>query len=100
MLENLRKEGWSEEYDKLRVCLLLQTPVQFLFFRNISQGAENSGNERIFYPIRWWGDVHLYFHFSEHEYQQFLRAESKIWHFLGNIRNCFSYERMTKLQVA
>ena len=46
------------------------------------------------------GDVYRYFHFSEDDYQQFLRAESKGRHFLSNIRNCFPYERMAKLRVA
>lgn len=46
------------------------------------------------------GDVYRYFHFSGDEYQQFLRAESKGRHFLSNIRNCFPYERLAKLQVA
>ena len=46
------------------------------------------------------GDVYRYFHFSEEDYQQFLCAESKGRHFLSNIRNCFPYERLAKLQVA
>lgn len=46
------------------------------------------------------GDVYRYFHFPEDDYQQFLRAESKGRHFLSNIRNCFPYERLAKLQVA
>ncbi len=46
------------------------------------------------------GDVYRYFHFSEADHQQFLRAESKGRHFLSNIRNCFPYERLVKLQVA
>ena len=46
------------------------------------------------------GDVYRYFHVSEDDYQHFLTAESKGRHFLSNIRNCFPYERMAKLQVA
>jgi len=46
------------------------------------------------------GDVYRYFQFSNDDYQQFLRAESKGRHFLNNIRNCFPYERMAKLRVA
>jgi hypothetical protein len=46
------------------------------------------------------GDVYRYFEFSNDEYQQFLNAESKGRHFLSNIRNCFSYERMATLRVA
>lgn len=46
------------------------------------------------------GDVYRYFQFSRDDYQHFLNAESKGRHFLSNIRNCFSYERMAKLQVA
>lgn len=46
------------------------------------------------------GDVYRYFQFSQDEYQHFLRAESKGRHFLSNIRNCFPYECMAKLQVA
>jgi hypothetical protein len=45
-------------------------------------------------------DVYRYFQFSKDDYQQFLSAESKRRHFLNNIRNCFPYERMAKLQVA
>jgi hypothetical protein len=46
------------------------------------------------------GDVYRYFQFSHDDYQHFLTAESKGHYFLTNIRNCFSYERMAKLQVA
>lgn len=46
------------------------------------------------------GDVYRYFQFSQDDYQHFLNAESKGRHFLSNIRNGFSYERMAKLQVA
>ena len=46
------------------------------------------------------GDVYRYFDFSSDDYQQFLNAESKGRHFLSTIRNCFSYERMAKLQLA
>ncbi len=46
------------------------------------------------------GDVYRYFQFSQNDYQCFLAAESKGHHFLSHIRNCFSYERMAKLQVA
>ena len=46
------------------------------------------------------GDVYRYFQFSEDDYQQFLRAESKGRHFLSDIRNCFPYERMAKFRVA
>ena len=46
------------------------------------------------------GDVYRYLQFSQDDYQQFSNAESKGRYFLGNIRNCFSYERLAKLQVA
>ena len=46
------------------------------------------------------GDVYRYFEFSNDDYQQFLSAESKGRYFLSNIRNCFRYERLAKLQVA
>jgi KTSC domain len=46
------------------------------------------------------GDVYRYFDFPDEAYQQFLLAESKGQFFLANIRNCFRYERMTKLRVA
>ncbi len=46
------------------------------------------------------GDIYRYFEFSNSDYQQLLSAESKGCHFLSNIRNCFPYERMAKLQVA
>ena len=45
-------------------------------------------------------DVYRYLQFSQDDYQQFLNAESKGRHFLSNIRNCFPYERLAKLQVA
>lgn len=46
------------------------------------------------------GDVYRYFQFCNGDYQHFLSAESKGCHFLSHIRNCFSYERLAKLQVA
>ena len=46
------------------------------------------------------GDVSRYFDFPDADYRQFLLAESKGQFFLRNIRNCFRYERMAKLQVA
>jgi hypothetical protein len=46
------------------------------------------------------GNVYGYFQFSKDDYQHFPSAESKGHHFLGNIRDCFPYERMAKLQVA
>ena len=46
------------------------------------------------------GDVYRYFQFSNDDYQRFLAAESHGRHFLTHIRNCFSYERLAKLQVA
>jgi KTSC domain len=45
-------------------------------------------------------DVYRYFEFSNDDYQHFLSAESKGRYFLSNIRNCFRYERLAKLQVA
>lgn len=38
--------------------------------------------------------------FPNETFQQFLLAESKGQFFLSNIRNCFRYERLAKLQVA
>jgi hypothetical protein len=46
------------------------------------------------------GDVYRYFDFPDGDYRHFLLAESKGQFFLCNIRNCFRYERMAKLQVA
>ena len=46
------------------------------------------------------GDVYRYFDFPDSDYRQLLLAESKGQFFLNNIRNCFRYERMAKLQVA
>ena len=46
------------------------------------------------------GDVYRYFQFSNDDYQHFLSAESHGRHFLNQIRSCFPYERMAKLQVA
>ena len=46
------------------------------------------------------GDVYRYFDFLSHDFERFLRAESKGRYFLSNIRNCFRYERMAKLHAA
>ena len=56
--------------------------------------------QRILYLRFRSGDVYRYFQFSKDDYQHLLSAESKGRHFLSNIRNCFPYERMAKLQVA
>ena len=61
--------------------------------------AYDAGTRTLYLRFRS-GDVYRYFHLSEDDYQQFLRAESNGRHFLSNIRNCFSYERRAKLQVA
>ena len=71
-------------------------PLESKMFFSVAYDAE----KRIPYLRFRSGDVYRYFHFSEDDYQQFLRAESKGRHFLSNIRNCFSYERLAKLQVA
>jgi hypothetical protein len=57
-------------------------------------------NKRILYLRFRSGDVYRYFDFPGDDYQQFLQAESKGQFFLSNIRNCFRYERLAKLQVA
>ncbi len=46
------------------------------------------------------GEVYRYFEFPEKQYPEFLDAESHGRYFLSNIRNQFSYERLTKLQAA
>jgi hypothetical protein len=46
------------------------------------------------------GDVYRYFDFPDKTYQQFLLAESKGQFFLRDIRNCFRYQRLAKLQAA
>ena len=72
--------------------LLLESKM----FLSVAYDAE----KRILYLRFRSGDVYRYFQFSSDDYQQLLSAESKGRHFLSNIRNCFSYERMAKLQVA
>ena len=71
-------------------------PLESKMFFSVAYDAE----KRILYLRFRSGDVYRYFHFSQHEYQHFLSAEAKGRHFLSNIRNCFPYERMAKLQVA
>jgi hypothetical protein len=57
-------------------------------------------SQRILYLRFRSGDVYRYFQFSQDDYQQFLGAQSKGRHVLAQIRNCFPYERLAKLQVA
>jgi hypothetical protein len=71
-------------------------PLESKMFFSVAYDADN----RILYLRFRSGEVYQYFQFSEDNYQQFLRAESKGRHFLHNIRNCFPYERLAKLQVA
>lgn len=71
-------------------------PLESKMFFPVAYGADT----RTLYLRFRSGDVYRYFHFSEDDYQQFLRAESKGRHFLSNIRNCFPYERLARLQVA
>ena len=46
------------------------------------------------------GDVYRYFEFPEHEYREFLTAESHGHYFLDHIRDRFRYERLAKLYTA
>jgi len=46
------------------------------------------------------GDVYRYFDFPDHQYQEFLNAESHGRHFLSHIRDHFRYERLAKLRTA
>ncbi len=71
-------------------------PLESKMFFSVAYDADT----RILYLRFRSSDVYQYFQFSEDNYQQFLRAESKGRHFLRNIRNCFPYERLAKLQVA
>jgi KTSC domain len=57
-------------------------------------------NKHILYLRFRSGDVYRYFDFPDEAHQQFLLAESKGQFFLTNIRSCFRYERLAKLQVA
>jgi hypothetical protein len=45
------------------------------------------------------GDVYCYFDFPANEYETFLAAESKGRFFLSEIRDCFHYERLARLQT-
>ena len=71
-------------------------PVESKMFTAVAYDAE----KHVLYLRFRSGEVYRYFDFLRHDYQQFLSAESKGRHFLSNIRNCFSYERMAKLRVA
>ena len=71
-------------------------PLESKMFRSVAYDA----NQCILYLRFQSGDVYRYFQFANDDYQLFLSAESKGRHFLSNIRNCFPYERMAKLQVA
>lgn len=57
------------------------------------------GEKRILYLRFHSGDVYRYFELLNHDYKQFLGAESKGRYFLSNIRNRFRYERMAKLRL-
>jgi hypothetical protein len=46
------------------------------------------------------GDVYRYFGFPEHQYPEFLNAESRGRYFLNHIRDCFRHERLAKLRTA
>jgi hypothetical protein len=71
-------------------------PVESKMLSSVAYDAEN----HILYLRFRSGDVYRYFDFPDEAHQQFLLAESKGQFFLTNIRNCFRYERMAKLQVA
>lgn len=58
------------------------------------------GNKHILYLRFRSGDLYRYVDFPNETFQQFLLAESKGQFFLSNIRNCFRYQRLAKLQVA
>ena len=45
------------------------------------------------------GDVYRYFDFPASAYETFLAAESKGRFFLSEIRDCFRYERLARLQT-
>lgn len=71
-------------------------PLESTMFLSVGYDA----NKCILYLRFRSGDVYRYFQFSNDDYLLFLSAESKGRHFVSNIRNCFPYERMAKLQVA
>lgn len=71
-------------------------PLESKMFLSVAYDAK----QHILYLRFRGGDVYRYFQFSQDDYEQFVNAESKGRHFLSNIRNCFSYERLAKLQVA
>lgn len=58
------------------------------------------GNKHTLYLRFRSGDVYRFFDVPNENFQQFLLAESKGQFFPSNIRNCFRYERLAKLQVA
>jgi KTSC domain-containing protein len=62
--------------------------------------AYDADQQILYLRFRKTGDVYRYFEFPGTEYQAFLDAESRGRFFLGQIRNCFPYERMAKLRAA
>jgi hypothetical protein len=58
-------------------------PVESKMFLSVAY----DGKKRTLYLRFRSGDVYRYFQFSDDDYQQSLRAESKGRHFLSNIRN-------------
>lgn len=75
---------------------MIWLPLDSQMFLSVAYDA----TQRVLYLRFRSGDVYRYFHFSNDDYQRFLTAESKGRHFLSNIRNGFSYQRLAKLQVA
>jgi hypothetical protein len=75
---------------------MIWLPLESKMFFSVAYDAK----QRILYLRFRSGDVYRYLQFSEDEYQHFIDAESKGRHFLSQIRNCFPFERLAKLQVA
>jgi hypothetical protein len=71
-------------------------PLESKMFLSLAYDAKQN---ILYLPFRS-ADVYRYLQFSQDDYRQFLNAESKGRHSLSNIRNCFPYERLAKLQVA
>ena len=71
-------------------------PLESQMFLSVAYDAK----QRTLYLRFRSGDVYRYFQFSHDDYRRFLAAESQGRHFLSHIRNCFSCQRMAKLQVA
>ncbi|MEI9975297.1 MAG: KTSC domain-containing protein [Ignavibacteriota bacterium] len=58
--------------------------------------AAYSASRRMLYLRFHSGEVYRYFTFPTEQFQQFLDADSQGRYFLGQIRNCFPYQRLPR----